>query len=152
GVALLPRKSDPAKIVFDCQKCGFTHQEMSEILRKQGIEPEYAGGGKIVLMFSPCNDPSDFERLLQATQNLPRRDSIPYPDCTFFPKRILSVREATFAPSEQISVEESVGRIAAESKVICPPAIPIVTAGERIGKTEKNLLQNSGIFLVKVVK
>ena len=49
-------------------------------------------------------------------------------------------------------LDARLGRIAAETKITCPPAVPIVAAGEIIGENEKKLLKNSGIFFLKVVK
>ncbi|MBC8560680.1 aminotransferase class I/II-fold pyridoxal phosphate-dependent enzyme [Fumia xinanensis] len=152
GVCLLERRTDVTKITVDCQGFGYEDIAVAARLRKYAIEPEYVGGGKIVLMPSPFNKKADFSRIVSAFRSLPPLPPIPYPDCAFAPKRALEIRKAVFAPSERISVEDSIGRIAAENKVTCPPAIPIVTAGERIGEAEKNLLKNSGILSVKVVK
>ena len=125
---------------------------MAANLRQNGVEPEYVGGGKIVLMPSPFNEENDFDRILSAFGSLSPMPPIPYPDCAFRPQKAMNIREAAFAPSERVPLEKAVGRIVAESKVTCPPAIPIVVAGEHIGETEKNLLKNSGILSVKVVK
>ncbi len=152
GVTLLKRKTDVSKITIDCHGFGYQDVSVAAALRANGVEPEYVGGGKIVLMPSPFNGKNDFSRVLSAFDSLLPLPPIPYPDCAFAPRRVMGIREAIFAPSEQVAVESSVGRIAAESKVTCPPAIPIVTAGEFIRETEKNLLKNSGILSVKVVK
>lgn len=152
GVTLLSRKTDVTKITIDCQGFGYHNGQVAAKLRENGVEPEYADGGKIVLMPSPFNSEDDFSRIVAAFDFLPPLKPIPYPDCVFTPQKVMGVREAVFASSERISVDKCVGRIAAENRVICPPAIPIVTAGERLGEAEKNLLKNSGILSVKVVK
>ncbi|MCI8698800.1 MAG: hypothetical protein HFF29_06820 [Oscillospiraceae bacterium] len=72
--------------------------------------------------------------------------------CVGPPEAIMTPREASFAPSEAVSVENAAGRIAAESRVACPPGIPVVAAGEKIGENEKKLLKNSGIFSIFVIK
>lgn len=152
GAALLHETTDPAKIVLDCLKMGYSHEKMAARLRENRIEPEFSGGGKIVLMFSPQNPEEDFLRLencFPAEAETSLSDSF---GCCPVPQTVLSLREAAFSPWETIPVSQSVGRIAAESKVTCPPAIPIVAAGEEIGEIEKKLLQNSGIFSIKVVK
>ena len=152
GVTLLERKTDVTKITINCQNFGYHAASIAEKLRQNGVEPEYVGGGKIVLMPSPFNGEDDFIRILSAFESLVPLPPIPYPDCAFRPQKAMDIRKAVFASSRRVPVEEAVGRIAAESKVTCPPAIPIVVAGERIGETEKNLLKNSGILSVKVVK
>lgn len=152
GVTLLERKTDVTKITIDCQGFGYHDDSVAAKLRENGIEPEYVGGGKIVLMPSPFNKKEDFDSIVSAFDSLLPLPPIPYPDCVFAPQRAMGIREAVFAPSRRVAVEDAVGCIAAENKVTCPPAIPIVTAGERIGEAEKNLLKNSGILSVKVVK
>ena len=152
GAALLPGKSDPFKITLDCQAAGYSHEEMAARLRAAGIEPEFSGGGNIVLMFSPQTPEGDFLRLEKAFAETPARTAIPCVGGYPMPQPVMTLREAAFAPWERVPTAESQGRIAAESRVTCPPAIPVVAAGERIGPAEKNLLQNSGIFSVKVVK
>lgn len=42
---------------------GYSHEEMAARLRENRIEPEFSGGGKIVLMVSPQNPEEDFLRL-----------------------------------------------------------------------------------------
>ncbi len=64
----------------------------------------------------------------------------------------LSIREAIFSSQEQIKVENSVGRICGVPTVSCPPAIPIVVAGERINEEAVKLFAYYGIEMVSVVK
>ncbi len=151
GVTLLDRKTDITKITIDCQNFGYTDDEISEILRQNNIEPEYSGGGKIVLMPSPFNTDEDFEKIVSALK-LPVKPEVPYPEFDTIPEKVLDIRSARFAPSYFENIENSVGKIAAENKITCPPGIPIVVAGEKIGENEKKLLKNSGILSIKVVK
>ena len=152
GVALLPGKTDPTKLTLDCQAMGYSHEEAAARLREQGVEPEYAGGGKIVLMLSPQTPEADLIRTQSALLGLPRKAPLSYAGGCPSPDPVMTLREAAFAPWEEVPLAESVGRVAAETRITCPPAIPVIAAGERIGETEKNLLQNSGIFSIKVVK
>lgn len=152
GVQLHPWKTDPAKIAIDCRKSGWKEEEMTELLRLNRIEPEFCGGGKIVLMFSPFSDEEDFARLEDAFASFVPREPLPYPEAEISPRTVMTLREAQFAPFEEIPVSEASGRIAAESRITCPPAVPVVAAGELIGENEKKLLQNSGNFSLKVVK
>lgn len=152
SVSLLPGVTDPAKLTLDAFAMGCTHEEAAALLRSEKIEPEYAGGGKIVLMLSPQTPDGHLSRLEATLLKLPRKPPLPYEGSCPAPAPALTLREAAFSPWEEVPLSESEGRIAAETKITCPPAIPILAAGEQIGKAEKNLLQNSGIFSVKVVK
>ena len=67
-------------------------------------------------------------------------------------ERILSIREAVFAPSERIPVSEAEDRICATPTVGCPPAIPIAVSGEKIGFHAIQLFEHYGITQVEVVK
>ena len=64
----------------------------------------------------------------------------------------MSIREAVFAPSEDISVDEAEGRICAAVRVPCPPAVPIAASGEIIDRSCINIFKRYGIFTVNVVK
>ena len=68
------------------------------------------------------------------------------------PERVMSVREAVFAPSEPVSAEESVGRVLAAASVGCPPAVPIVVCGERIDGDALAQFRYYGIKTCTVVK
>lgn len=152
GVSLLPWKEDPAKITIDCRKSGRTHEEMAAFLRERQIEPEFAGGGKIILMVSPRTPERDFERLEAAFEEFAPGAPLPYGPEQPCPRPAMTLRQAAFSPWERVPAEEAAGRIAAESVITCPPAVPVVAAGEIVGENEKKLLQNSGNFFVKVVK
>ena len=54
-------------------------------------------------------------------------------------------------PTEKIATEESVGRICGAINVSCPPAVPIVIAGEKIGEKEKDLLLYYGVKEIEVI-
>ncbi|MBR6321745.1 MAG: hypothetical protein IKR59_02640, partial [Lachnospiraceae bacterium] len=67
-------------------------------------------------------------------------------------ERVLSIREAVFAPHETIPVSQSIGRIAASPTVSCPPAVPIVVSGERISAEAAAAFARYGIGTVEVVR
>ena len=67
------------------------------------------------------------------------------------PEKVLSPRQAMFAPWEWVAVEESAGRIAAAPTVGCPPAVPIVVSGERIDKKTAAMLAYYGFDRVAAV-
>ena len=57
-----------------------------------------------------------------------------------------------FAQQETISVQDAMGRICGTPAVSCPPAIPIVVAGEVIDEDAMNIFDYYGIKSVDVVK
>jgi arginine/lysine/ornithine decarboxylase len=54
-------------------------------------------------------------------------------------------------PTEKIATESAVGRICGAVNVSCPPAVPVVIAGERISESEKALLDYYGVTEIEVV-
>ena len=68
------------------------------------------------------------------------------------PERALAAWEAISAPAEQVSAGDAVGRILACPTVGCPPAVPILTCGERIDEDAIALARYYGIESFKVVK
>ena len=121
-------------------------------LRAGGVEPEYADREFCVLMATPENTPDDLARVGAALgqNNLP-----PLPPATLPPlrcERACSPREALFAPRETVPAAESTGRVCAAPTASCPPAIPVVVPGERIGPEALAWFSHYGIESVEVLK
>lgn len=138
--------TEPVKITIRCPG-----KEVADRLRKQNIECEYAGRDFLVLMPSVQTTKEDLDRLTDAVgeNTYPRLEGgIAYS----LPEKVLSPRQAIFAPWEWADVAESEGRIGASPTVGCPPAVPIVVSGERIDKKAAELLTYYGFDRVAVVE
>lgn len=70
-----------------------------------------------------------------------------------FPKPyvVMDIRSAALCSSEIIKIENSIGRICADVRVPCPPAIPIAISGELIDKKAVDAMRFYGIKEVAVV-
>ena len=126
-------ESEPLKIVIHRLRCGYTGDELAEHLRAYNVEAEYSDRDILTLMFSTESKPIDFDRIKIALSLLSpkkQKQTEPLPLCT--PQRVISIREALFAQSEQIPIENALGRICASPTVSCPPAIPPIISGELI--------------------
>ena len=147
-------QTEPLKLVFSAETCGYSGNELAEHLRKCGIEPEFADRDCLVLMATPENTDEDLERVYKAFATLKKRsvrgNSLP----PSFPKPIkaLSIREAVFASSETVEAEKAEGRICASPTVSCPPAVPVVMSGEVISREAIELMRYYGTQRVEVVK
>ena len=64
--------------------------------------------------------------------------------------RAVNIREAVFSKTEVISVDDAAGRIAGFVKTSCPPAVPIVVAGERISYEHIEILKAYGFDTIEV--
>ena len=143
--------SDPLRLTLRAP-AGLTGLELADRLRRGGAECEYADRDFLVLMTTPENGPEDLARVSAALGE----NRAPAAPAGFPPpargERVLSVREALFAPQETVPAEESLGRICGAPTVSCPPAVPIAVSGERIGREAAALFSYYGVQLVDILK
>nr|WP_326185962.1 amino acid decarboxylase [uncultured Oscillibacter sp.] len=143
--------TDPLHLTLRAPE-GLTGIALAERLRQNGVECEYADREFLVLMLTPENSPEDLERLLTALGE----NHAPYAPFQPLPlakgERILSIRQALFAPRETIPAEQALGRVCGAPTVSCPPAIPIAVSGERIGWEALELFRHYGVQTVDVLK
>ena len=144
-------QTDPLRITVTAGN-GQTGEALADRLRENRIECEYADPDSLVLMLTPENDPEDLHRLVAAlgkTSAAPKTGEI-------LPlargEQVMNVRQALFAPHEQIPAEESLGRICGAPTVSCPPAIPIAVSGERITPEALEIFRYYGVETADVVK
>lgn len=143
--------SDPLRLTLRVP-AGLTGPELAERLRRGGVECEYADRDHLVLMATPENARPDFDRVSAAlgVNRTPAAPAAALPLARG--ERVLSVREALFAPQETVPAAESLGRVCGAPAVSCPPAIPIAVTGERIGRPALALFQYYGVEAVDVLK
>lgn len=104
-------------------------------------------------MLSPFNREIDFQRVESFIKSLEKRSPIKKENlCCEIPKAKLSVREAAFAESERVDIDNALNRISAETKIKCPPGVPIVVAGEIIDETAQKILKMSSIPSINVIQ
>ena len=144
---------EPLKITLAPKPFGYTGDEVADYLRKSSIECEASDKDHTVLMFTPEARESAPARLLSLLKNLQKRMPIqetppPAPRAD----AILSLREAMLSPSETVTVSDAVGRILRDAAISCPPAVPILVAGERVTAEAAEALSYYGIRTVDVVK
>ncbi len=153
GLRPISPRWDFSKLTLDAWARGMSGEELAGFLRSRGIECEYAARRHTVLMLSPGNSPEDWARLRAALEALPageplREEAEPFR----LPERVLTPRRALFAPQERVPVDDALGRIAGETRIKCPPGVPVVAAGEKIGKDTQKILKISGIPAINVIK
>lgn len=146
------RPGEPLKLVVDGWAAGTSGYALADLLRRNGVEPEYADPDEVVLMYSADTVEADFQRVEAAFSDFrpgPRRSPavLPVPG-----ERVLSPRTAMLSPWEDVPVGESTGRICAGAAVSCPPAIPIAVSGECITAEAAALMAELGFETVSVVR
>lgn len=144
--------NEPMKLTVRCPEdlSGFA---LAGRLRDAGIECEYADRDFLVLM--PSVETTDDQ--LSALTKAMGQNSLSYNDQSpaLLPggaEAVMTVRQAIFSPCETVAADDALGRICAAPTVSCPPAIPVVCSGERIGKEQLDLLRFYGISALSVVR
>ena len=158
----LALESEPLKVTLDAAVLGLSGTELAEKLRAARIECEYADPRYLVLMFTPDNPPQDFERLAAAVLciveelvgpvTLPEETAGEFAELERGLHRCCTIRQAVFAPQEQLPAEQAVGRICAMPTVSCPPAIPIVVSGEQITPAAAAWMKRYHVEEVSVIR
>lgn len=154
GIPAPEGECDPIRLTLRTLEAGITGTNAAAHFRNCGVESEYADTAQVVLIATPFNNESDFKRVENAICTLPlgKEMSGTLPALPSLPPMLLTPREALFSTSEQVSLAQSVGRIAAETACPCPPGVPIVMPGEKITDEIAEFLRGYGIFSLKVVK
>ena len=145
--------TEPLKLTLDARQSGWDGRELADVLRRGGVECEYADPDFLVLMVSPYNTPEELERVCTILERTPVRTPLERPLLRLGrPETVCTCRQAAFADSECIPVEQAVGRVLAEPSVGCPPAIPVAVSGERISAESAEVFRYYGIETVWAVK
>ena len=147
-------ESEPLKLVIDARASGYTGEDLAHHLKQSGIECEFADADYIVLMATPENSESDFERLQEAFAGIPIGSLVggEIPSIPQSPEIVLTPRQAILSPSETVALDDALGRICAAPTVSCPPAVPIVISGERIAREHIAAMKYYGHSTIEVVK
>ena len=144
---------DPTRITLNTASIGLNGKNAAEIFRKSGVEPEFADSAHIVFIATPFNTESDFMRLEKGIGLLPINKPLPlFPEFPPLPPVKESIRGAVFSETHTVSLESSLGQIAAQAACPCPPGIPVVMPGEKITKDVIEFLKRYGFLTIKVIK
>lgn len=144
---------EPMKLTLCPKSYGYTGVELAEYLRQNQIECEFADPDHVVLMTVP-GQKGALTKLTEVLRQLPKKEPIQAqpPVMQMRPILRMTIREAIFAQSETIPVENATGRMLTALTVGCPPAVPIVVCGEEITEEALRLMQYYGMETVSVRK
>lgn len=117
-----------------------------ETLRRQFmIEPETATDTFCLLMTSPMDSQSDYQRLFRALQQIDKQImNMDLPVISHSEpiesQPVLPIAEALGESSEMVPLRQSVNRICAEYVLLFPPDCPILVPGEKITESHINTI------------
>jgi lysine decarboxylase len=136
---------DPLRVVIDTRSGGISGHEARHLLYAEHGHHLELSTGSVVVGIIGAGVELDADALADALLSLPRTEAASTSALTLpaaGPRR-MTVREAYFADSEVISVNEAIGRISADSVAAYPPGIPNLMPGEEITAENLHFLQKT---------
>ncbi len=144
---------EPLKLTIDAKKHGYTGTEIADLLRADKIEVEFSDNDFTVMMFTPENSSDELERVKTALLKIPKKPPIIDLSPDFhLPKSVMPIYEAYKMPTKTVPLEEAVGQISGAMHFTCPPAVPIVIAGEEIDEETARILSYYGKTSIEIIK
>ena len=128
---------DETKLVVNTRRLGLTGIEVYDLLRDEyDIQMEFGDLSNVMAYISIGDRIQDIERLAGALADIKRLYA--KPEQSFFSAEYVTPivkatpQEAFYAEKESLPIDQTVGRISAESVMCYPPGIPIHSPGEVI--------------------
>lgn len=155
---------DPVRITLETSCLDVFGEVLCDFFDQFNIEPEFVSGSTAVLIPSPFNFDTDWNRLescihyiyrvssLKRGLNLKVQLSLSKKYDYEEPKSKLSIGNAMFSEFETMEVEESEGFVCAQIVSSCPPGVPILVPGELIDKSKISHMKEMNIKHIQVVK
>lgn len=132
---------DPTKLTIHIRKLGLTGYDVEKWLREHyNIEIELSDMYNILCIITAGDTQQSVDLLIEAMERLSRENFnkriadeviIKLPE---IPHLSLSPRDAFYADTEIVPLQQAVGRIIAEFIMVYPPGIPILLPGEVISQ------------------
>lgn len=145
-------ESEPLKLVIATKSVGYYGYELGSLLEEMNIYPEFYDRDFIVFMLSPEGQNSllALENALLSLERKPAiYESIP---TVAEAKKALLPREALFCQKDDVSIDDTKGRILGASAISCPPAVSLVVCGEVISDDIISACKYYGIKKLTVIK
>ncbi len=144
---ILKNNCDPSRVVFSAAGLGITGYELSDMLfEKYGCALEMADAKNVVAVVTAGNTDDDIKRLSDALYDISKKHKrinkkAAAPPGINIPEMAYTPRTAYFLQSKKIPLEESKGRICAQTISPYPPGIPVIVPGEIINEEIFDFLQ-----------
>ena len=137
---------EPLKLTVCPKSFGYTGDALAERLADEGIVCEFSDRDYCVMMLTPEVGIEGLTRLQNALTAIPRREAITErPPAVTRGEQVMSVRDALMSVGVTLPVKDCVGKTLVSAGISCPPAIPIVTCGERIDGQAVRAMEYYGV-------
>ncbi len=141
------------KITVQTKSYGYLGNDFLNILAEKGVVCEFSDPDFVVMMFTPEISDEELCKIEKVMLSIAKKEAIDEKMPSFCKmERVMSIREAILSPFECLPIEKCLGRVAASTSVGCPPAVPIIVAGEIIDENVIECFNYYGIKECNVVK
>ena len=143
------------RIVISGEKLGYNGDELAKVLRENNIEPEYVSENYIVLLPSLNTDDETYENMKKTLSSIEKKDKKTENEIFenhYIPVKKMTISHALKEETETVPIDNTSGRVIAETVSKCPPGIAVIVPGEIINENIIKSLKNTGNLMVKVVK
>ncbi len=145
--------SEPLKITLETKNYGYTGDEFAKIMEDNNIVCEFSDPDFVVFMITPQISDESLKMLEKVLLGVPKKNPIDIkPPKSVALDAVMTVREAVFSEKEEVSIENSVGKILASTNISCPPAVSVAVCGERITEEAVSAFKYYGKKSCLVVK
>lgn len=137
GLTVL-RDVEATKLVVGLAGVGADGVVVGRDLRHAGVEVELADRDWLIPVVTLADTAATVERLVRALVAAvqrhpgPPRETVVAASWSVEPEIVLPPRDAFFAPTVTLGVQQAVGRVSAELVAPYPPGVPVLAPGERI--------------------
>jgi arginine/lysine/ornithine decarboxylase len=139
---------DETKITIDFAGIGLNGCQAESLLRQEKIEVELTAANHVLALITLGDTDASAEALLQACRRIAAGRSVrhdaaieaeePLPA----PQVVVSPRAAWNSKTDTVPLEQSRGRVAAETVTFYPPGIPVIAPGEVVTTACIHYIQN----------
>ncbi|MFD1706611.1 aminotransferase class I/II-fold pyridoxal phosphate-dependent enzyme [Siminovitchia sediminis] len=140
-------KRDPLKWIISSKTGTVTGYQLLDLFYEEGCTAEISDPRNIVFLFSLNEKEEDIDKVVHAIKAVdqklltfpankkPAKEVVLFAEEGTLQKPAVSLGEAFHKPRHRVELEETVGRLCAETVLPYPPGIPLLTPGEKITKT-----------------
>ena len=143
---------EPLKLTLAPKSYGYTGYALAAYLAEHNMVCEFCDPDYVVLMLTPENGEEALCKLEQVLTALPAKTPIleTMPPMAK-PEAASSMHDALMQSARRLPASQCVGKILAAPTVSCPPAVPILVCGERVGEDALAVMKYYGIEELSVI-
>lgn len=127
---------DETKVLVNFKDLNLVGHDCEIFLReKYNIEVELSDINNILLFISPAEDIATMDLVVKAIKEfitLPASERNLNNLAFNFGEQIMTPRDAFYATTKHVPIDEAVGKVAGETIMVYPPGIPVIGIGEEI--------------------